>query len=279
MAEVERCDHRAVLFIDDNLIADRSRAAELFQGLVPLRRAWAGQVPVQTAFDRPLLSLMARSGCMCLLIGFESLEPKSLAQMNKPANDPATYGEAMARFRDAGIMVIASFVLGYDWDTADTLERTLAFAVDHKVALAHFNHLRPYPGTSTYAALRQENRLVDKAWWRNPALRFDSVTYHPRHMTALQLQEKCEAIRETFHALGCQLYRATDFRANCATPKRALQYFVLNHANRAGLEAKRDLPFGDASDFRASEKHAGSDGSGDTSPGPVRTPDVAVPEA
>ncbi len=44
---------------------------------------WSGQGSLNMAKNDELLKWMKRSGCMVILIGYESMDPKNLKQMNK----------------------------------------------------------------------------------------------------------------------------------------------------------------------------------------------------
>lgn len=67
-----------VFFVDDNIIGDRNHAIELFKKIKPYRLNWLGQASMNLAKDDEVLYLMRESGCMGLLIGFESLDRKSV---------------------------------------------------------------------------------------------------------------------------------------------------------------------------------------------------------
>ena len=71
-AEIMAMDSPYLFFVDDTLGLNRSLSKELFRAMAPLRRVWAGQGGVALAEDLELLKLMKRSGCVGLLVGFES---------------------------------------------------------------------------------------------------------------------------------------------------------------------------------------------------------------
>jgi hypothetical protein len=81
--EIESTGRRHVLIVDDNIFNDRQKAAELFRELIPLGIRWGCQITIDIAEDAALLDLMARSGCIAALVGFESLDADNLRQMNK----------------------------------------------------------------------------------------------------------------------------------------------------------------------------------------------------
>src|SRR5438876_259654 len=82
---------RKIIFVDLNLIADRSYAIELFKALVPLNVQWYGLSTTLIGRDDEMLALAERSGCRGLLLGFESLSPANLRTSRKGFNHPDDY--------------------------------------------------------------------------------------------------------------------------------------------------------------------------------------------
>jgi hypothetical protein len=65
-----------------------------------------------------------------------------------------------AVYRGAGnlrphrIRVYGTFIFGYDGDTPESFAPTVAFAREHALYIAAFNHLTPFPGTPLYQRLQ-----------------------------------------------------------------------------------------------------------------------------
>ena len=75
-----------IFFVDDNLTSGLDEAKELMRALIPLKVRWVSQSAINVAYDEEALDLMRRSGCQGMLVGFESLDPSTLRQMNKGFN-------------------------------------------------------------------------------------------------------------------------------------------------------------------------------------------------
>src|SRR4029078_13582655 len=74
LREIQRHDGNRILFLDDNPIAHPEKAKELFRAMIPLKVKWASQSTINMARDPELLDLAARSGCVSLSIGLESIK-------------------------------------------------------------------------------------------------------------------------------------------------------------------------------------------------------------
>ena len=200
VAEIGKLGRRAVFFVDDNLFSDRGAGLELLEALVPLGIQWGAQLSVDAVQEEGTVELMKRSGCRVVLIGFESLDDGSLREMRKSwAVRNRDYHESTLRLHAAGIMIYGTFVFGYDHDSPDSFDETVAFARRHHLFLANFNPLTPTPGTPLYDRLRDEGRLIGDPWWLDPEFRYGRATFRPRGMDADDLTEGCYRARSEFY--------------------------------------------------------------------------------
>jgi radical SAM superfamily enzyme YgiQ (UPF0313 family) len=243
--EIAALGRRNVLIVDDNLFIDRDHAARLFQALTPLRIRWGCQVSIDVAGAPELLALMAASGCVAALVGFESLDPGNLRQMNKGWSlRHLDLRSAVARFHDHGIMVYGSFIFGYDHDTADTVRRTVDMALAAKLFLANISPLTPMPGSRLYDRLRGDGRLLSERWWLDPAYRYGDVTFVPARMTPEALTACCVQARRDFYGAGAIASRLMHPQANARTLRHAALYLAANLVSRRELGAKIGRPLG-----------------------------------
>jgi len=175
-----------VFFADDNIISSRSHAKELLTRIIPYNLKWVGQTSVNIGKDDEILSLCQKSGCMGVLIGFESLSPDSLSGMGKQFNKPQDYIDIISKLHDYGIGVNGSFVLGFDHDDEGTFDRTLEFVVKAKLDVCYFSILTPYPGTRLHTQMMKEGRIIDHNWSNYNT---NNVVFQPRLMKPEQLIE------------------------------------------------------------------------------------------
>jgi radical SAM superfamily enzyme YgiQ (UPF0313 family) len=255
LAEIEEIRHSYLLFVDDNLFAHENQAEELFRALTPLNLRWVCQTSIDLAQNSRLLELMARSGCIAVFIGFESLNEDSLAQMHKKWNiKHGEYAEAVKQFYEHGIMVCGSFVFGYDHDSPGIFDRTLEFAQRSKLVLAQFNPLIPMPGTRLYARLQAEGRLLFKHWWLDDEYRYGQAIFEPRSMSASDLTEGCFRLRREFNRYSSIFQRALAPQMNARSPHHLLAYLAANLVSRKEILNKQGQPLGDGSPLPACEE-------------------------
>jgi radical SAM superfamily enzyme YgiQ (UPF0313 family) len=244
--EVAAIEQRHLFFVDDNLFADLERGRELLAGLTPLRRRWACQMSLDVATDGRLVDALAAAGCVVAVVGFESLDERSLRAMGKGANLGRAYRDAVRRLNARGILVYGTFVFGYDDDTPASLEACLALALEERFFLANFNPLTPTPGTPLFERLRAEGRLLHDRWWLEPSYRYGQATFRPRGMTPEQLEQGCWRARREFNRVTAILRRACARQTHTRDLYRLGLFFAANWVSRREIRRKQGAPLGGA---------------------------------
>jgi radical SAM superfamily enzyme YgiQ (UPF0313 family) len=201
MEELKKLRRESVFLflVDDNLIGNRSYAKMLFQEMASLGFKWASHAPLDFANDEDLLRLASQSGCLALFVGFESLERENLSMMGKKTNLGVSLIEAVKKFHDHGIGILASFILGYDHDTPDSFGKIVDFCHQSKIDGGLFPILTPYPGTLLRERLKTEGRILTDQW---DLYDMEHVTFVPKGMTPEKLQEGFEWLNSSFLSWG-----------------------------------------------------------------------------
>jgi radical SAM superfamily enzyme YgiQ (UPF0313 family) len=177
-----------VFFVDDNIGGTPRYAKELFRALIPLTIRWASFASLRMSEDPELLDLAAKSGCVELFIGFESLDQVNLDIAGKSWVRTKQFTQHVRDFHGAGIIVQGAFIFGHDYDTTDTFGRTVEFVQKSGVEVPVFGILTPYPGTALRRRLIKEGRLLEASKdWR----KYDGshVLFRPALMSPDELQK------------------------------------------------------------------------------------------
>lgn len=237
--EIESLKYRQLFIVDDNIFSYKKQAIEFFKALIPLKIKWSGQVSIDVTKDPELMRLMRDSGCISVVVGFESLDIKSLNQMRKGWNlRSGGYNKAIKVFRDHGIMIYGTFVHGYDNDTLDSFKANLEFAIESKFFLANFNPLTPTPGAALYNRLKKEGRLINDPWWLDPNYRYGHAHFHPKNFTAKELTDGCFWARTEFNTYSNIFKRALDTKSNFSSIYHAGTFLAANIVSRNEIRKK-----------------------------------------
>jgi radical SAM superfamily enzyme YgiQ (UPF0313 family) len=194
LAEIRSFPRRLVVFLDDNLLGDPVRVRPLLEGMCELGVRWGSQTNLRFAEDPELLKLVARSGCIGLFVGIESVSGVNSRLAKSGSRYPQA--ELMKRIRDAGIILETSIIFGFDDHDEGIFEKTLRFLEDCSPSVPTFHILTPYPGTILFRRFEEEGRLLHREWDRyNHA----EVVYRPKLMSPQQLYRGwVEARREAY---------------------------------------------------------------------------------
>jgi len=233
--EIEKDNLKTILFVDDNMVTNKMVLKDFLRELIPMKVKWASQSSIDMTNDKELLRLMADSGCVGNLIGFESININTLKLFNKSPNlrDFNNYKEVLEIFRDYGFLTWASFMMGNDFDTLDTIEKTVEFAIKNKFTLAFFHILMPYPGTEVYEQYKREDRLLfDGHWWNHPDYRYNKATFKPRLITPEQLSEATVKANRDFYNVSSIMHRLFDSKTNMRNLINFMVYARFNYVLR-----------------------------------------------
>lgn len=183
--------------LDANPMENDASAASLFPVLKRAGRAWFGCASFKSASVQPWVRAARSSGCRGLVIGFESLDPASLANAGKSFNAVPRYGEMCRMLHGEGVAILGCFMFGFDGEGSSVFERTVEFVDRYRLDAALYSVYTPFPGTPAWAQLRSQGRIVTTRWGRYDGRH---VVFQPVGMTAGELQAG-------FHYAWKQTYR------------------------------------------------------------------------
>ena len=175
-----------VFFVDDNIISNKKHARELLNRIKPYNLKWLGQASMNISEDNEILSLCQQSGCVGLMMGFETLSPDNLKKVGKTFNKPRDYIDVIKKLHDYGIGIDGSFVFGFDQDDEGVFDRTLEFIFKAKLDVCYFSILTPYPGTKLYSNFLKEGRIIENNWSKYDT---NNVVFMPKLMKPQKLLE------------------------------------------------------------------------------------------
>ena len=249
VSEIEqaRGNRKLFFFVDDNITSNLAQAKEFFRALIPLRIRWVSQSSINAAHDEEFLQLLVQSGCQGVLIGFESLDPANLKEMNKSFNTMrGGFEKALANLRRNKVRVYGTFIFGYDRDTPESFAPTVDFAREHALYIAAFNHLTPFPGTPLYRRLQAEGRLLYENWWLDEGYSYNRIPFQPRGMSPEALQRNCVEARRAFYSWNSIFQRglAGVNRANWFMWRN---FYLINAMHRGDVTMRDHYPLGDES--------------------------------
>jgi|SRR3989344_1231126 len=243
--QIEESGNKWIIFVDDNIASNPKHLGEVCSGIADMNISWASQMSLTVAKNERLMDQMTESGCQGVLIGFESLNKDNLNQMSKNFNGGLeNYLSSVKKFRERGIRIYGTFAVGYDWETTDSVEESLRFALDQKFSLASFYPLTPFPGTELIRRLDTEGRLTKKNWWLDSEHRWGDIVFNPKNMSPEELSKSCRDAMKKFYSFSSTVTRTLDFEANVQSIKSGLYFLLSNYLTWREIDHKNSLYLG-----------------------------------
>jgi len=147
---------RHINIIDDNFTYHKKFAKSVCQGIIDanlegLIIGTPSGIRVQRT-DKELLRLMKRAGWEYIFVAPESGSVNTLKRMKKDL-DPTIIPPLVQDLKDAGLKVIAFFIVGYPGDTVADLKDTLDLIRKCDFHFFYMFNFQPLPGTPIYQEL------------------------------------------------------------------------------------------------------------------------------
>lgn len=223
------------LLLDDNILSDRDYMVELCKEIEKLDMQWLSQCSIDIGKDDELLRLVAKSGCIALSFGIESITQESLEYMNKSWAKVDEYSGLINNIQKHGIDVSTEMVVGADGDTLESIARTADFIKKNKIVVPRFYILTPIPGTVFYDELKAQGRIYkDDIYDYNGT----EAVHIPKNMTPEELTASYWKLYNQVFSYGSILSR-TVFRKDFFTGiNKYLFYLGVNLYYRHQIKRK-----------------------------------------
>ena len=209
--------------LDPNLIADKEYAYSLFEKMIPLKKKWGGLATIDFVENDELFKVAVKSGCIGILVGFESVLQEAMQECDKGNFTTARYKEYVKRFHKGGISILGCFVLGFDCEDESVFDKTIKFIDEIGIDIPRFSVLTPFPGTPLYDKYKKDGRIL------TDDLKFfdtEHVIFKPMNMTPERLQQGLHEVWRKAYSLK------KIFRRAMRSPANKLFAFAINSGFR-----------------------------------------------
>ncbi len=124
---LHECGVRYVNFIDDTFNVPLPRFKQLLRMMIRnhFDFRWVSFLRCSNA-DGETFTLMREAGCVAVFLGIESGHPEILKNMHKQVA-PSRYRYGITKLTENGIFSLASIIVGFPGETADTVRTTIEF--------------------------------------------------------------------------------------------------------------------------------------------------------
>ncbi len=195
--EINSLRSKVFNFHDNSMTIKPDYTKELFKKMKGLGKKFYGFGNINVlGSDDELLKLASEAGCVGWLIGFESISQESINIIGKKTNVVKNYFRSVKKIHEYGMIILGSFVFGFDGDKPDTFGLTDDFVSKSEIDVPDAMILTPYPGTPLFDRLEREGRILTKDWNK---YNFEHVVFKPKYMTPEELLENTKDLYGKWH--------------------------------------------------------------------------------
>ncbi|MFT4303584.1 MAG: B12-binding domain-containing radical SAM protein [Candidatus Woesearchaeota archaeon] len=180
------------IFVDANIYSNKYYFRELCETIIKnkLDIYWLAEASANIGEDKELIELAYKSGCRALLVGFETINNKSLKWIRKPFS-LQLYNKYINNIKTKKILIYGQFIIGLDYDNNKNYYNYLSnWLLKSKIDLITLSVLRPERDTLIYNRLVQENRILDE----------EKNIFIPRNMAFKELYKYKNRIESRFYS-------------------------------------------------------------------------------
>lgn len=157
---------RGTLFVvDDNFIGNQRNVKRLLRALIPWMKernypfTFLTEASINLAEDQELLDLMVQAGFWAVFLGIETPDEESLQVTHKFQNMRSPLVEACRTINEAGLLIYAGFIIGFDGERSGAGQRIQDFVDKTSIPQPMLGILQALPNTALWQRLQQEQRL------------------------------------------------------------------------------------------------------------------------
>lgn len=195
VAEIKECIGKYKIqdfhFRTDTFTADKQWVIELCKKITDenLNINWVCTSRVDS-IDEEMLCRMKKAGCWGISFGVESGNQQMLDRIKKGIKIEQVK-KTFELCRKYKIDSFAYFLIGLPWETEETVNDSIALAIEIDPSIAEFFIVYPFPGTEFYKIAEKEGLIKEKGFKREGAYSFPSIdTLYLKKEKLLALRKK-----------------------------------------------------------------------------------------
>ncbi|MGB3510554.1 MAG: B12-binding domain-containing radical SAM protein [Microcoleaceae cyanobacterium] len=190
----------SIFMVDDNFIGNQRNVKQLLRELIPWMQernypfTFITEASVNLADDTELLDLMAQAGFYAVFLGIETPDQESLQATRKFQNMRSPLIEACRTINQAGLLIYAGFIIGFDGERVGAGERIQAFVEQTSIPQPMLGILQALPNTALWQRLTKEQRLLGGTGCEEVGDQNSLMNFTPTRSIAEIAKEYVEAI-------------------------------------------------------------------------------------
>ncbi|WP_165054840.1 MULTISPECIES: B12-binding domain-containing radical SAM protein [unclassified Adlercreutzia] len=201
---VEKFHMNSFEFVDDLFTLDKRRVMDICDGIVErgYEVNWTCSARADTVSPE-MLRAMAGAGCRIVYYGIESGSQRILDLVGK-RETLAQMADAVRWTHEASMRSWGFFIIGFPSETAEEIERTIAFASEINLDYAEFFICSAFPGSPLYEHAVEQD-LVRKDTWAD--ISYGKYNIESAHVTPQEMHEYLIRAYRSFYTSDAAIRR------------------------------------------------------------------------
>jgi hypothetical protein len=152
-------------FVDDNLIGNKKAVKQFLPSLIEWQKKrgfpfeFSTEASINLADDPQLLGMMRDANFFAVFVGIESPDTETLVAMQKKQNTRRSIEASIHKIYDAGMLVVAGFILGFDEEKDSVAAPMVACIEGAAIPACMIGLLYALTNTQLTRRLQREGRL------------------------------------------------------------------------------------------------------------------------
>lgn len=160
----EKFGVKAIRYDDDTFDVDNKRTRRICELFIKEKLGLKWMIQSRpNLMTEEIARMLKKAGCHLVVFGIETSDDDILKKIKK-GTTKTDMVKGFNNARKAGLEIFNCIMLGFYWDTKESIERTYKFACDLNAEFTEFSIPIPLPGTEYYEFLKDKNCFRSSKW-------------------------------------------------------------------------------------------------------------------
>jgi radical SAM superfamily enzyme YgiQ (UPF0313 family) len=146
------------------------------------------------------LAKLEKAGVKWLGLGIENPNNELRKEIHKEGFQDVKVLDLINNIRDAGINVGGNYIFGLPYDTKESMEATLQFAIDNPTEMANFYSAMAYPGSPLYNQARLFGQELPTTYSGFSQHSYDTLNLGNSHVSSAEILAFRDKAWDTYHS-------------------------------------------------------------------------------
>ena len=146
------------------------------------------------------LAKLEKAGIKWLGLGIENPNNELRKEIHKEGFQDVKVLDLINNIRDAGINVGGNYIFGLPYDTKESMEATLQFAIENPTEMANFYSAMAYPGSPLYNQARIFGQELPNTYSGFSQHSYDTLNLGNNHVSSAEILAFRDKAWDTYHS-------------------------------------------------------------------------------